>query len=626
MTTRVAVIGDSAMWGQGLLGPHQFARLALQRIVGPNEPIEILPGLGEEPGRGFARSGAKLNAKIEDGNDVKILLPGGGLTSSPPGDRAKFALTFRSLFANDAQLRSFLAGASGEGVAASLFGENPATFPTVTAQVALAGGPHPDVDFVVVDGGINDVDFEKVLDPEGPPEAEINRTIDSVFGRPLADLLSAVRRQFPQAVVIVTGYFPVISRASDRHGLRTLFEDMAGEPDFLIALNNIGVRIPVLGDLPFFKDVSALVETSIRRTVAAAALAHYRTRVTIDELPLGVRLPGMFYAHPAFRAEHALFAGNGSLVHSGYLMPGSGRSLAQLEVEASLKLSLEVSDEMLGRRQKRIPRRELFDDYRRLLRLTLDAEDEVRNNEPGEESASLNRLRSELAAFQVAHPDLPSALLRFKVAETPDHSDLSDPFALKRLRELLGAERGRIKVSTIASFLHPNPAGARRYADQIVLAHDRHRTFRLRREVGRMEPPGAPVRLRKVFDRPNIRLVRRVTALAAVMHVESVALRIGRFTKLPFAVEGLPTTITLGPGVQIDGSVTVGDASGSVLFAFDTPREVHLSEITMLAITNLPVPDEVELHLNGREFARWSRAEGVVTGGGLLPQTIRFEF
>ena len=48
-----------------------------------------------------------------------------------------------------------------------------------------------------------------------------------------------------------------------------------------------------------------------------------------------------------------------------------------------------------------------------------------------------------------------------------------------------------------------------------------------------MEPPGAPVRLRKVFDRPNIRLVRRVTALAAVMHVESVALRIGRFTKLP---------------------------------------------------------------------------------------------
>ena len=156
MTTKVAVFGDSTMWGQGLLPEHQFARLALQRIVGPNEAIEVLPGLGEEPGRGFPRSGAKINAKVDDGNDVKILLPGGGLTSSPPGDRANFARTFRSLFANDAQLRSFLAGASGEGVAASLFGENPATFPTVTAQVVLAGGPHPDVDFVVVSGGAND--------------------------------------------------------------------------------------------------------------------------------------------------------------------------------------------------------------------------------------------------------------------------------------------------------------------------------------------------------------------------------------------------------------------------------------------------------------------------------------
>ena len=85
----------------------------------------------------------------------------------------------------------------------------------------------------------------------------------------------------------------------------------------------------------------------------------------------------MFYAHPAFRPSHALFAGKGSLFHSGYLLPGSGRSLAQLEVEASLNVSLEVSDEMLDRRQKRIPRRQLLGDYRRLLRLTLDAEDEV---------------------------------------------------------------------------------------------------------------------------------------------------------------------------------------------------------------------------------------------------------
>jgi hypothetical protein len=602
MTTKVAVFGDSTMWGQGLLPEHQFARLALQRIVGPNEAIEVLPGLGEEPGRGFPRSGAKINAKVDDGDDVKILLPGGGLTSSPPGDRANFARTFRSLFANDAQLRSFLAGASGEGVAASLFGENPATFPTVTAQVVLAGGPHPDVDFVVVSGGANDVDFEKVLDPEGPSQVEINRAIDSAFGRPLADLLAAVRRQFPQAVMIVTGYYPVISAASNRSLLKQLFEFVSKKPEWQISFNDIVRTFPLLRDLlaaiGLSKDVEALVESAIRRTVAAAALAHHRTRATIAELPPGVRLPGMFYAHPAFRPEHALFAGNQPLVHSGYRFPGHG--------------ALSVTDEMLDRRQRRIPRRKLLGDYQELLNQALFVP------APGE----ADELRSRLTAFRDAHPDLPSELLRF--LQAPDLSILG----VERLKALLRGEIGRIETAVIASFLHPNPAGAQRYADQIVLAHDRHRTFRLRREVGRMVPPGAPVRLRKVFDRPNLRLPRRVTALAAVMHVESVALRIGRFPKLPPKLPAVVgnAIITLGPDVRIGGSVTFGRESGSVVFAFDTPREVHLSEITMLVTTGIPVPNEVELQLNGREFARWTRAEGVVTGGGIVPQTIRFAF
>jgi lysophospholipase L1-like esterase len=601
MTTKVAVFGDSTMWGQGLLPEHQFARLALQRIVGPNEAIEILPGLGEEPGRGFPRSGAKINAKVDDGNDVKILLPGGGLTSSPPGDRANFARTFRSLFANDAQLRAFLAGASGEGVAASLFGENPATFPTVAAQVVLAGGPHPDVDFVVVSGGANDVDFEKVLDPEGPSQAEINRAIDSAFGRPLADLLTAVRRQFPQAVVIVTGYYPVISAASNRALLKQLFEFFSKKPEWQISFNDVVRSFPLLRDvlaaIGLSKDVGALVESAIRRTATAAALAHHRTRATIAELPPGVRLPGMFYAHPAFRPEHALFAGKQPLVHSGYRFPGHG--------------GLSVADEMLDRRQRRIPRRQLLGDYQELLDRALPLLLPT-GGDAGE-------LRSRLTAFRDAHPDLPSELLRF--SQAPDLSVVG----AARLIVLLRSEIGRIETAVIASFLHPNPAGARRYADQIVLAHDRHRTFRLRREVGRMVPPGAPVRLRKVFDRPNLRLPRRATALAAVMHVESVALRIGRFPKLPLQV-GSNAIITLGSDVRIGGSVTFGRESGSVVFAFDTPREIHLSEITMLAITNLSVPNEVELHLNGREFARWTRAEGVVTGGGIVPETIRFAF
>jgi hypothetical protein len=43
MSLQVAVFGDPAMWGQGLLAEHQFARLAMQEIAGANESVELLP-------------------------------------------------------------------------------------------------------------------------------------------------------------------------------------------------------------------------------------------------------------------------------------------------------------------------------------------------------------------------------------------------------------------------------------------------------------------------------------------------------------------------------------------------------------------------------------------------------
>src|SRR6266496_4123911 len=98
MTLRVAVIGDSAMWGQGLKPEHQFARIAAQRIADDlGEQLEILLGAGDEPGRGYARSGAKIGSDVTP-DQKPVLLPGGHTFAVLAGDRANFALTFREYF------------------------------------------------------------------------------------------------------------------------------------------------------------------------------------------------------------------------------------------------------------------------------------------------------------------------------------------------------------------------------------------------------------------------------------------------------------------------------------------------------------------------------------------------
>ena len=78
MSSTVAFLGDSAMWGQGLRAEHQFARLAAEQILGGNGPIRVLPGLGEEPRRGYPRSGAKINPVLGSGSRPKITVKADG--------------------------------------------------------------------------------------------------------------------------------------------------------------------------------------------------------------------------------------------------------------------------------------------------------------------------------------------------------------------------------------------------------------------------------------------------------------------------------------------------------------------------------------------------------------------
>jgi hypothetical protein len=601
----MAVLGDSAMWGQGLVLEHQFAQLAAKHLAGsPGNALDVLPGLGEQSGRGHPRSGAKLRPAVIAGKAVDVMLPTGALIQASPGDRANFALTFRALF-SDQEMRDFLAG-TNDRPAGRLFGEDPGTFPTVTGQLlAIREDQKTDnVQLVFLNGGINDVEFEEVLNPQGPSLATVNRAIDRVFGDSLARVLAAAREVFPNAVILVPGYFAALSGKSDRDKLKDLFEFLSKKPEWKLVANDLIGQLPLLSDifdaLGITSDVPALVNTAIHRTVISAAYAHFRTRATIASLPTHVIGPGIVYAHPAFLPGHALFAGPQSLVHSGYRFPGHG--------------VLSVTDEMLETRTRRIPRHNLLGDYHQMRAAINMLLVEIGQLQFGQAAADFAQ---HVQALVAANPDLPSQIL------LAAKKNLADGGNLSALAKAIDSEVGRIETAVIASFLHPNPAGAQRYADHIVTAYNRHQGFRLTDAVGGMVARGSALSVRTVLSQRGINLARGIRQLAGICFIQSIALQV---IGLP-AVSGLlgqlttEATITLGPAVQLTMTFPLAASPGSpdVTSAVDTGTEIHLDAITELTIENGPGFREIVLYLNGREFLRRQRNQATVTG-----QTVKF--
>jgi hypothetical protein len=202
----IVVIGDSIMFGQGLSddpAKNQKFTFKMQKFV-----QEKLPGT-EVHLHNFAHSGAQILADVEE--DAK------------PADH----------------------------------GEIPNNFPSITWQLGravteLSGGVqrryvpnvHPmiggeSVDLVLVDGGINDFGTKKFLDPtialnpfDHTSGVEWVRKItrEQCIAR-MQTLLPKVMTAFPNAKIVVTNYFQIVSDQSDPVYLFELlrFWDIIGE-------------------------------------------------------------------------------------------------------------------------------------------------------------------------------------------------------------------------------------------------------------------------------------------------------------------------------------------------------------------------------------------------------------
>jgi lysophospholipase L1-like esterase len=155
------VLGDSIMWGQGLLEKHKFSYLVQDWLCQKtNRRVEITRE---------AHSGATIKA---DG------------ASCPKAE-----------------------------------GEVNISRPTILDQVESALSFYGDgskVDLVLVDGCANDINFRNIVDPEMTKD-RLTKLVGSTCGERGSELLDSVTRAFPKAWVIVTGYYPVITERTAKN-------------------------------------------------------------------------------------------------------------------------------------------------------------------------------------------------------------------------------------------------------------------------------------------------------------------------------------------------------------------------------------------------------------------------
>jgi hypothetical protein len=165
----MAIFGDSIMWGQGLKERDKFWCRTRQWLE--------LKTKREVKYHVYAHAGAVIEEK--------------SLLSQPSGkDSYELVLKF---------------GKQGEEVNVS--------FPTITEQVDAAATEFEKrtekVDLVLVDGCINDLNLRTLLNA-GKTEEEIETQTVTFCHNPMDRLLRRINEKFPNAYVVVTGYYPLV--------------------------------------------------------------------------------------------------------------------------------------------------------------------------------------------------------------------------------------------------------------------------------------------------------------------------------------------------------------------------------------------------------------------------------
>jgi len=158
------VIGDSIVWGQGLAHEHKTATI-LAKHLGAKMMM-------------LAHSGAKIGIR----DSYTVIMPSA---------------------------------------------EVPCFFPTILQQLQEFKGDPASVEWVLMNGGINDVEIQRVFNPM-IPLYELELHIRNYCGRDLLAILQLATQKFPKARILVLGYYPALSHVSRAEGVESLYSLVHG--------------------------------------------------------------------------------------------------------------------------------------------------------------------------------------------------------------------------------------------------------------------------------------------------------------------------------------------------------------------------------------------------------------
>ena len=252
---RMVTLGDSIMWGQGLAEPMKFRNIVSDWIGG------ALNGRAVKQ-FGYAHSGAQIIADNED-----------SVTNLP--------------------------------------GEIPSDHPSITKQAGLAendvmasGAALGAVDLILIDGGINDVGVVPILNPKNSSGTIAQLAQDVCVGR-MSRLLPLVMQLYPNAAIVVTGYFPIASTESDIVALTALISALGAGAGVDLA-NLFGLPVGVAGAI-----LGPLVKDQMVRNSAAWKAA---SDAGFAELVASVNAkqsgpPRVAFATPTFGPQNCFAAG-----------------------------------------------------------------------------------------------------------------------------------------------------------------------------------------------------------------------------------------------------------------------------------------------------------------------------
>lgn len=225
-------LGDSVTWGQGLLPDHKMHRLVAASLR------QRHPDLVEHQ---LAHSGAIIGA-------------GAAVTMDP------------------------------------VHGEVPVGHPTIIQQVHLFDGDPDDVVAILVNGGINDVDFRTILLPTTSMKALAALVFEHCFDS-MKTLLREVVLRFrnPAAPIVVTAYFPILSNRSQPFGIPLMLAHLGLALPFDLGIP-LGQNLVVERCLLFFRESTASLSRAVIEVNA--------------ELPA----PRIVFADPHYTERNAAFA------------------------------------------------------------------------------------------------------------------------------------------------------------------------------------------------------------------------------------------------------------------------------------------------------------------------------